>query len=97
MSSQTLILPVKRLYFEAIKTGGKAFEYRLITRYWSKRLEGKNYKNIVITLGYPKSNDKSRRLGFKWTGYDIKTITHPHFGSEPVNVYAIRLNNEAAE
>ncbi|ENN4178965.1 ASCH domain-containing protein, partial [Salmonella enterica subsp. enterica serovar Typhimurium] len=25
-------------------------------------------------------------------GYEVKTITHPHFGDEPVKVYAIKVN-----
>ncbi|EMR6360648.1 hypothetical protein WJV46_003844 [Escherichia coli] len=27
-----------------------------------------------------------------YNGYEIKTITHPHFGDKPVKVYAIKVN-----
>ena len=27
-----------------------------------------------------------------WRGYTIKTITHPHFGEGPVQVFAIKVN-----
>ncbi|HBK8765998.1 TPA: ASCH domain-containing protein, partial [Salmonella enterica subsp. enterica serovar Typhimurium] len=37
-------------------------------------------------------DDKSRRIECKYRGYEIKQITHPHFGSEPVEVFAIKVN-----
>lgn len=86
-----LILPLKREYFEAIRDGTKTEEYRLCTPYWKKRLASQfdGYERIVLTLGYPARDDHSRRLMRPWRGYTIKTITHPHFGPEPVQVYAI--------
>ncbi|HHU1479257.1 TPA: ASCH domain-containing protein, partial [Escherichia coli] len=27
-----------------------------------------------------------------YEGYEIKTITHPHFGENPVKVFAIKVN-----
>ncbi|MCP3582304.1 hypothetical protein NLN00_23805, partial [Escherichia coli] len=27
-----------------------------------------------------------------YDGYEIKTITHPHFGDKPVKVFAIKVN-----
>lgn len=88
-----LILPLKREYFEAIREGTKTEEYRLCTPYWQKRLASPFglYDRIVLTLGYPKRGDESRRIIRPWQGYTIKTITHPHFGSEPVTVYAINV------
>ncbi len=86
-----LILAVKKQYFEEIKCGTKKYEYRLRNEYWKKRLENKNYDEIVITLGYPKKDDNERRLTFIYSGYDKITITHPHFGDNPVEVYAIKL------
>lgn len=88
-----LVLPLKREYFEAIRDGTKTEEYRLCTPYWQKRLASTFglYDRIVLTLGYPKRGDESRRLIRAWQGYTIKTITHPHFGPEPVTVYAINV------
>ena len=85
-----LHLPLKREYFEQIRDGSKLFEYRLATDYWAKRLVGREYEAIVFTMGYPSKDNKSRRIEMPWRGYEKQTITHPHFGSEPVEVFAIR-------
>ena len=87
--TRTLTLPLKREYFEAIRDGSKLEEYRLVTDFWRKRLAGRTYDRIVLTMGYPKAGDESRRLVRAWNGYRIRTITHPHFGPEPVHVFAI--------
>jgi hypothetical protein len=86
---RTLHLPLKRCYFEQIRDGSKAEEYRLCTLFWRKRLEGKSFDRILLTLGYPPATDATRRLELPWRGCSIKTITHPHFGSAPVQVFAI--------
>lgn len=85
----TLHLPLKREYFEAIRDGTKTEEYRLYTPHWAKRLECRTYDQIVLTLGYPARDDHARRLVRPWRGVTIKTITHQHFGPRPVQVYAI--------
>lgn len=87
----TLVLPLKREYFEQIRDGTKTEEYRLVTPYWSKRLQGRQYDSIVLTLGYPAAADAARRLRRPWRGFTIKTIQHPHFGPEPVRVFAIEV------
>ncbi|QMV73746.1 ASCH domain-containing protein [Comamonas piscis] len=86
---KSLHLPLKREYFEAIRDGTKPAEFRLCTPHWAKRLEGRNYDQIILTLGYPARDDHARRLVLPWRGFTIKTISHPHFGPEPVQVYAI--------
>ncbi len=86
-----LILPLKREYFEAIRDGSKTEEYRLCTPYWRKRLRYRRFDLVVLTLGYPARDDHARRLVRPWQGYTIKTITHPHFGPDPVRVYAINV------
>lgn len=86
-----LILPLKREYFEAIRDGSKTEEYRLCTPYWTKRIYDQHFDRIILTLGYPARDDLDRRLRRPWQGYTIKTITHPHFGPEPVQVYAIHV------
>jgi ASC-1-like (ASCH) protein len=87
-----LTLPLKREYFEAIKSGDKTEEYRLVTPYWTKRIDGREYDNIILTLGYPKRDDASRRIVKKWKGYTIKTIQGKLFGDLPVSVYAIDVS-----
>ena len=85
---------VKGVYFNQALSGDKPFEYRLRTPYWKKRIEGREYKNIIYKHGYPKKGDKSKTLIFPWRGYELQTITHPHFGNDPVDVYAIVLKKE---
>lgn len=88
---KSLTLNLKREYFEQIKSGIKTEEYRLCTPYWSKRLKGKTFDKIIIKLGYPKNSEIEKILEFKYLGYEIKTIKHKHFGSDPVKVFAIKL------
>ena len=87
---KTLTLHVKREYFEQMQNGTKIEEFRLCTMYWKKRLE-QHYENIVICCGYPKRDDVLKRIERKWRGSVIKTITHKHFGDDPVAVYVIDL------
>lgn len=91
MELPALTLPVKRIYFEQIAAGEKPEEFRLANAFWAKRLEGKQFSSVIVTLGYPKKTDTARRLEFPWRGFTKKTITHEHFGQMPVEVYAISL------
>lgn len=90
-----LILHVKKEFFDQIKSGEKTEEFRSYTPFWGKRLQGctkGRYRRVVICLGYPKKGyDLHKWLIFPWSGIEIKKITHPHFGSEPVEVFAIKL------
>ncbi len=94
-----LHLALKGEYFDAIKAGTKTEEFRLCTPYWQKRLASPFglYDRIVLTRGYPPRDDADRRLVLPWQGYTIKTITHPHFGPDPVTVYAIAVRNDNKE
>lgn len=87
-----LILPVRRKWFEQIKAGTKTEEYRRENPYWCKRLEGRTYNRVVITLGYPRRDDHSRRLVFPWNGYTMKVIESEEFGNIPLRVFAIKLS-----
>lgn len=87
-----LHLSVKSEYFLEVRDKVKAHEYRLQTEYWRKRLEGKQYDEVHIKLGYPKSSDADRIEIRPWKGYLESTITHKHFGDQPVSVYAIIVN-----
>lgn len=91
-----LTLPLKGEYFDQIKAGTKPEEFRLCTEYWRKRLEGRSYDSIVLTKGYPSRDDAERRLKLPWRGFRKTTITHPHFGAEPVEVFAIDVTGLAA-
>jgi hypothetical protein len=89
--SRVLTLALKGEYFDQIKAGTKTEENRLCTLYWKKRLDGVRYDQLVLTRGYPKRDDTERRIVLPWRGYSMRVITHPHFGPDPVSVYAIHL------
>lgn len=92
-----LVLPLKAEYFNAIKAGTKPEEFRLRNAYWRRRLEGREFDGIVLTLGYPKRGDTERRLVLPWRGLRVTTIQHPLFGAEPVEVYAINVSQGGAD
>ena len=56
-------------------------------------MENKNYDKVIIKLGYPKNCELEKILEFKYSGYEIKTIKHKHFGTNPVKVYSIKLKS----
>ena len=87
----TLTLSLKAEYFNAIKAGTKREEFRLQNDYWKRRLEGREFDAIELTLGYPKRGDVGRRMTLPWRGLRKTTIQHAHFGPCPVNVYAIAV------
>lgn len=91
-----LHLPLKGVYFDQIKAGTKPFEYREVTPFWRKRLVGRSYDGIVFTRGYPKRDDASRRIVLPYRDYEVQRITHPHFGSDPVEVFAIHVSTKGA-
>lgn len=92
----TLKLAVKEIFFEEIASGAKHEEFRLNKPYWAKRLKGREFSQVVITNGYPATGDDEKRLVREWRGYTIKTITHEHFGPEPVEVFAIDVSQPVA-
>ncbi|EPI4835775.1 ASCH domain-containing protein [Klebsiella quasipneumoniae] len=87
-----LQLAVKGEYFDAMKRGEKTEEFRLVNRYWGRRIFGRDYDRLIITRGYPKKDDTSRRIDIPYDGFEIKTITHKQFGDHPVKVFAIKVN-----
>ncbi|PSZ18140.1 ASCH domain-containing protein [Escherichia sp. 4726-5] len=87
-----LQLAVKGEYFDAMIRGEKTEEYRLVNDYWKKRLFNREYDRLIITKGYPKRDDSSRRIDVPYGGYEIKVITHPHFGPDPVKVFTIKVS-----
>lgn len=95
--TRTLTLPLNGEYFDQIASGEKLEEYRLSNAFWSKRLMFKDFDTVVLTRGYPKGGgvEGETRLTRKWQGYQVRTITHPHFGDEPVEVFAIDVATPA--
>ena len=91
-----LVLPLKAVYFDAIRLGQKAEEFRLRTPYWRRRLEGRTFDRVVLTKGYPPAGDEGCRLVREWRGFRETTITHPHFGDKPVEVFAIDVATPVA-
>jgi hypothetical protein len=87
-----LQLALKGVYFDQIKSGQKLEEYRLTTPFWIRRLDQRSFEGIVLTRGYPPRGDLERRLERPWRGLRRTLITHPHFGADPVEVFAIRVN-----
>jgi hypothetical protein len=90
-----LFLPMRREYFEQVKAGTKKDEYRLVNNYWRNRIEGKTFDRVILTLGYPRSDDNDRRFVLPYRGYVIMQITHPYFGTEPVNVFAFNVTQNS--
>lgn len=87
-----LQLAVNGEYFDQMKAGEKTEEYRLVNDFWNKRIMFREYDRLIITRGYPKRDDASKRIDIPYDGYEVKVITHPHFGPDPVKVFAIKVN-----
>ena len=51
---KVLHINLYRKYFDQILKGEKTTEYREVTPYWSKRLEGRHYDVIQFRNGYAK-------------------------------------------
>ena len=89
-----LYLSLKEKWFRMITSGEKKEEYREINDYWTKRLvisDGYNllddeteyaeFDCIEFTLGYPKADDKSRRVRYKFNGIS-RGCGRPEWGAE---------------
>lgn len=91
-AERVLHLNLKAEYFDAIAAGSKREEFRLATPYWRKRLQGREYDQVILKRGYPARDDTARQLRRKWAGVQLKEITHPHFGPGAVTVFAIAVD-----
>jgi hypothetical protein len=85
-----LVLHLKSCYFRQVVSGEKKAEYRLAKPFWEKRLVGLEYDRVVIWDAFKKGGPETVLI-FPWRGFKRTTITHPHFGDEPVEVFAIAL------
>lgn len=94
---RNLTIAVNGIYFDQIASGEKREEYRLVTPYWIKRLRNRVYDRVVLTRGYPKGGgvEGVTRLTQQYRGEMVRIITHPHFGPDPVEVYAIDVSEAA--
>lgn len=88
-----LHLHVKTIYFNAIKSGEKTHEYRLANAYWDKRLWYRVYDSMVIYNAYRPGAEN--RIEMPWKGCHRQSVTHPHFGPNPVDVWAIPMTLKA--
>jgi hypothetical protein len=83
-----LVLHLKSVYFQQIKSGEKEFEYRLDRPYWIYRLFERHYDRVIFWDGYKKRSPETV-IERTYRGYELQTITHPEFGPDPVRVFAI--------
>lgn len=79
-----LVLPLKAEYFDAIRDGQKLEEFRERTPYWRRRLEGRTFDRVVLTLGYRTPNSQSlQERGQGSKGEQLPNFVEHHF-SHPV-------------
>jgi hypothetical protein len=88
-----LVLHLKSKYFQQIKARTKRHEYRLCNSYWTRRLLNRRYDRLVLWDAY-KPRSEATVMTFPYHGYEIRTITHEHFGPDPVKVFAIAAEPE---
>ena len=94
MKERILHLPIKKKWFDLIKSGEKKVEYREVKPYWEKRLlhrdhlfaidflsQRKIFDYIIFTNGYRKDSPK---LKVEWKGLDYGKF-------EGKNCFAIKL------
>lgn len=89
---KVLTLRLKAIYFHDIAAGTKPLEYRLATPYWRKRIEGRQYDYVLLTLGYPARSNRELQMLKPWRGYAGQNLLHPHFGPKAVDVFAIDVS-----
>jgi len=83
-----LFLILHKKWFDEIKAGKKKKEFREMTEYWRRRIEGREYSCIIFQNGYAKN---APRVKVQYKGYSIAQLTHEHFKNKPVTVYALKL------
>jgi len=94
-----LVIHVRKIYFDQIKSGEKTEEYRKYSKYWLKRLRdgsGRDriFDQILIACGYPSKSDHEKWLSFPMDEIVVKKVISPEFGKRPVQVFAISLKKE---
>ena len=89
--NKPLRLHLTGFYFDQVRAGEKLVEYRLAD-VWEKKLEWRQFSEVILCRGYPRLGDRERTLRREWHGYKIERITHPHFGPSEVRVLAIDVS-----
>lgn len=99
---KTLTLPLKREWFEMIRSGFKTEEYRDLNDFWAKRLaenpvitkdyimpgKPKKFDSVVFTCGYPKKTDTSRRIEFRNPKIEVR-CGQEEWGAEHGKAYFV--------
>jgi len=86
--AKVLILPIKRVWFNKVKSGEKPFEYRVCSPYWTARLS-KNPSHVILRNGYSKKSPSLiAEVDFISVVNGLRTDLNI---DEPV--YAIKLKN----
>lgn len=93
---RVLTLHLKRKWWEQICDGLKDNELRRCSPRNVKLLEGKQYDEVHLWLGYPKKTEADKRLIRKCGAIVRRTVTHQEFGDEPVEVFDIGLEKRDA-
>jgi hypothetical protein len=89
LDGEILHLHLKYEYFDDIASGKKPKEYRDAAK-WQKRLDAKKYRGIRLYRGFQKISPLTI-IDLPYSGYELETITHPHFGNEAKLVCAINV------
>lgn len=91
-----LILHVRKIYFDQIKSGEKTEEYRIPSPYWCNRFSEDKppFEKVLIACGYPSKTDTDKWISFPFSGIQEKLVTSPEFGKKPVWVFAIALKRD---
>ena len=70
-----LTFNLKKEWFDKIKSGEKTHEYRLANYYWTRRICNQSLKDnnapMCFACGYPKKDDKERRLYAVLKSYEV--------------------------
>lgn len=85
MKTKNLFLILTGEWYDLIDAGIKLEEYRQLTEYWRRRLEGKEFDTITFQLGYR----KSRRMVFEFDGLRIG-VGNKNWGAK-AEAYIIKL------
>jgi hypothetical protein len=88
---KVLHLNLYRKYFDQILKGEKTTEYREVTPYWSKRLEGRHYDVIQFRNGYAKVAPMMI-VAFKGVGV-VTFQTTPTYAIELVEILEVKNVN----
>lgn len=92
-----LTLRLKRKWWDLIKSGEKTVELRRCNTYWRRRLVGREYDEIHLWLGYPKSTDTEKLIVRKWTNVAKEMVQSDEFGPEPVECFCIDVSQEVSQ